>query len=252
MPGRPCTASCSGARSPDPRRSTRGIISHCLRATKSAGFAGAPHAGGGTRTPDTRIMIAPRPLTGDTTPEQTPSKPPDSTTRHSGGLSPAVERPVASPLPPGTSDLRGWLPPSAKWRRQSLARCSTRGTARGPSHPLNTGAGCLWVRVRPTGRAWTPQPSLTHPGSGTARRSCSSTPTSSPTRSRPPRCGPPAQRDDEWLDVAAAARHLCCPPSRIYDLKAAGRLRYAKEGTRLLFRRDWLDAALHIESEPRS
>jgi hypothetical protein len=60
------------------------------------------------------------------------------------------------------------------------------------------------------------------------------------------------QRDDEWLDVVAAARHLCCLPSRIYDLKAAGRLRYAKEGTRLLFRRDWLDAALHIEPDPRS
>jgi hypothetical protein len=60
------------------------------------------------------------------------------------------------------------------------------------------------------------------------------------------------QRDDEWLDVAAAARHLCCPASRIYDLKAAGRLRYAKEGTRLLFRRDWLDDALDIEPDLRS
>jgi len=52
--------------------------------------------------------------------------------------------------------------------------------------------------------------------------------------------------------VEAAAAHLRCPTSRVYDLKAAGRVRFAKDGTRLLFRREWLDAALKIEEEPRS
>jgi excisionase family DNA binding protein len=57
---------------------------------------------------------------------------------------------------------------------------------------------------------------------------------------------------DEWLDVDAAAAHLRCPTSRIYDLKAAGRLRFAKDGTRLLFRRGWLDDALTTHDPIRS
>lgn len=47
-----------------------------------------------------------------------------------------------------------------------------------------------------------------------------------------------------WLDVDAAARYLACERHRIYDLVSAGRLRCARDGRRLLFRREWLDAAL--------
>jgi excisionase family DNA binding protein len=51
-------------------------------------------------------------------------------------------------------------------------------------------------------------------------------------------------RAENWFDVDAAATYLACRPKRIYDLKAQGRLRYAKDGTRLLFRREWLDGAI--------
>ena len=47
-----------------------------------------------------------------------------------------------------------------------------------------------------------------------------------------------------WLDVDQAAAYIAAKPQRIYDLKAAGRLRFAKDGSRLLFRREWLDAYL--------
>lgn len=50
---------------------------------------------------------------------------------------------------------------------------------------------------------------------------------------------------DPWLDVPAAARYLACgDEQRIYDLVHQGRLQRAKDGRRLLFRREWLDAAL--------
>ncbi len=49
---------------------------------------------------------------------------------------------------------------------------------------------------------------------------------------------------DPWLDVDGAAAHLACPVSRIYDLKARGELRHAKDGSRLRFKRSWLDAYL--------
>lgn len=50
-----------------------------------------------------------------------------------------------------------------------------------------------------------------------------------------------------WLDVAAAAQHLGYATKgrrgrqRIYDLVSQRRLRFAKDGSRLLFRRSWLD-----------
>jgi hypothetical protein len=55
---------------------------------------------------------------------------------------------------------------------------------------------------------------------------------------------------EAWLDVAAAARHLGYASDvagarrgrqRIYDLVSQRRLRCAKDGSRLLFRRSWLD-----------
>lgn len=49
---------------------------------------------------------------------------------------------------------------------------------------------------------------------------------------------------DGWLDVEQAAAYLSCQPKRIYDLRSQGRLRYAKDGSRLLFRRLWLDDVL--------
>ena len=47
-----------------------------------------------------------------------------------------------------------------------------------------------------------------------------------------------------YLGVEQAAEYLACPKSRIYDLKARGRLRCCHDGRRLLFRREWLDEAL--------
>jgi excisionase family DNA binding protein len=53
--------------------------------------------------------------------------------------------------------------------------------------------------------------------------------------------------DAAWIDVAAAAHHLGYADGsrrgrqRIYDLVSQRRLRFAKDGSRLLFRRSWLD-----------
>ena len=47
-----------------------------------------------------------------------------------------------------------------------------------------------------------------------------------------------------YLDVDQAAAYLACDRDRIYDLKAQGRLRYVKDGRRLLFRLEWLDDVL--------
>jgi excisionase family DNA binding protein len=52
---------------------------------------------------------------------------------------------------------------------------------------------------------------------------------------------------EPWYDVERAAEYLACKPDRIYDLKAQGRLEWRKDGTRLLFRREWLDAVLTSE-----
>lgn len=57
----------------------------------------------------------------------------------------------------------------------------------------------------------------------------------------------PLDEPEPWLDVAAAAVYLACSAKRIYDLVALGRLRCARDGRRLLFRREWLDAALDQE-----
>ena len=47
-----------------------------------------------------------------------------------------------------------------------------------------------------------------------------------------------------YLDVDGAASYLACPRSRVYDLVAQRRVRHVKDGRRLLFRAEWLDAAL--------
>ncbi len=51
---------------------------------------------------------------------------------------------------------------------------------------------------------------------------------------------------EPYLGVAEAAQHLACPTSRIYELKAQGRVRYFNDGRRLLFRRADLDACLTV------
>jgi excisionase family DNA binding protein len=51
-----------------------------------------------------------------------------------------------------------------------------------------------------------------------------------------------------WLTVEEAADRLRCPPSRIYDLKARGELVSHRDGRRLLFRREDLDAVLVREA----
>jgi excisionase family DNA binding protein len=53
---------------------------------------------------------------------------------------------------------------------------------------------------------------------------------------------------EPYLDVEEAATYLACGKDRIYDLKAHGRLRYAQDGRRLLFRREWLDKALEVDA----
>lgn len=52
----------------------------------------------------------------------------------------------------------------------------------------------------------------------------------------------PASPESPWLDVESAARYLCAKPGRIYELKARGEVPHHKDGTRLLFHRDDLDA----------
>jgi len=49
---------------------------------------------------------------------------------------------------------------------------------------------------------------------------------------------------DPWLSIEEAAEHLRAKPQRLYDLVSTGRLKPAKDGRRLLFRRSWLDAYL--------
>lgn len=47
-----------------------------------------------------------------------------------------------------------------------------------------------------------------------------------------------------WLDAAGAAEHLACSRDRIHDLVSLGKLRPGRDGRRLLFRREDLDAYL--------
>jgi excisionase family DNA binding protein len=49
-------------------------------------------------------------------------------------------------------------------------------------------------------------------------------------------------RQAAWLDVDGAAERLACPKSRIYALVSAKRIPHSKDGSRLLFRPEELDA----------
>jgi hypothetical protein len=45
-----------------------------------------------------------------------------------------------------------------------------------------------------------------------------------------------------WIrGAAAAAAYLGCPRSRVYDLVARDEVLYRKDGSRLMFRPEWLD-----------
>lgn len=55
-----------------------------------------------------------------------------------------------------------------------------------------------------------------------------------------------------WLDVEAAAAHLACSRERIYDLVQSGQLEHARDGRRLLFRREHLDDYLAATTPPQS
>jgi excisionase family DNA binding protein len=58
--------------------------------------------------------------------------------------------------------------------------------------------------------------------------------------------GTPA--DDPWLTAEQAAAHIGARSAhRIYELKALGKLKYTKDGTRLLFKRSWLDEYLRLQ-----
>jgi excisionase family DNA binding protein len=46
---------------------------------------------------------------------------------------------------------------------------------------------------------------------------------------------------EPWLTVADAADYLRCGRQRVYNLVSQGRLQHAKDGSRVLFRRSWLD-----------
>ena len=52
---------------------------------------------------------------------------------------------------------------------------------------------------------------------------------------------PTAQQPESWLTVNQAADYLACERQRIYNLTSQRRLQYAKDGSRVLFRRQWLD-----------
>jgi excisionase family DNA binding protein len=47
-----------------------------------------------------------------------------------------------------------------------------------------------------------------------------------------------------WLGTKGAADYLCCSAGRVHDLVALGKLTPRRDGRRLLFRRDDLDAYL--------
>lgn len=47
-----------------------------------------------------------------------------------------------------------------------------------------------------------------------------------------------------WFNVQQASSYLACKPQRIYDLVSMGRLKSAKDGRRVLFRREWLDQVI--------
>ena len=54
-----------------------------------------------------------------------------------------------------------------------------------------------------------------------------------------------------YLLIEEAAEYLACPVSRIRDLKDQGKLKHYRDGRRLLFRREDLDAALTVREPER-
>jgi excisionase family DNA binding protein len=54
-----------------------------------------------------------------------------------------------------------------------------------------------------------------------------------------------------WLDAKGAADHLRCPLSRVRKLTSAGSLPVHREGRRVLYRRDELDAYVLTDEESR-
>ena len=58
------------------------------------------------------------------------------------------------------------------------------------------------------------------------------------------RLRPAPHERSPWLDTAGAADYLAAKPARIHDLVALGRLTPRRDGRRLLFRREDLDAYL--------
>jgi excisionase family DNA binding protein len=52
------------------------------------------------------------------------------------------------------------------------------------------------------------------------------------------------QSEQGYLNAEQAADFLACGKRRIYDLVESRRLECRREGTRLLFKREWLEAAL--------
>jgi excisionase family DNA binding protein len=57
-------------------------------------------------------------------------------------------------------------------------------------------------------------------------------------------------KPEPYLAVEEAAEYLAAPKSRIYELVERGRLNPYRDGRRLLFRREDLDAVLHREEAP--
>lgn len=49
---------------------------------------------------------------------------------------------------------------------------------------------------------------------------------------------------EPWISVDDAAAYLACSKRRVYDLVQQRRIPFAKDGSRLLFRRSEIDAAL--------
>jgi excisionase family DNA binding protein len=58
------------------------------------------------------------------------------------------------------------------------------------------------------------------------------------------RQGAAASAASPWLSTAGAAEYMACSPARVHDLVQSRALRPRRDGRRLLFRRDELDAYL--------
>ena len=57
----------------------------------------------------------------------------------------------------------------------------------------------------------------------------------------------PTDEASAYFTVEQAADYLACPKSRVYDLVKLRRVRHYRDGRRILFRREDLDAALDVE-----